>query len=153
MAQTEERTGGSGDQRAAPLRAPAGRRWKRVGNRGGDRARSRHRRAPAFPALPARERAPASPDPAPSASTPSPRGPPLRSRPPSARLQGALFPPSPLGPTFRTPSGHARASPASLLRSRGRAPCASRAAALPPAPSHGSRPRGAEPPDYIPSAF
>ncbi|XP_076791002.1 uncharacterized protein LOC143442436 [Arvicanthis niloticus] len=101
MAQTEERVvrgltgspraeeagGGSGDLRAEPLRSSGRSEVEgRVGNRGGDRARSRQRRAPA---LPARERVPASPGPAPSASTPS-RG--------LAGLQGALFPPSPLRP-------------------------------------------------------
>jgi hypothetical protein len=70
---------------------------RRVGNRGGDRARSRHRRAPAFPA---RERVPASPGPAPSAPMPSlgarpcararPR---LDSRAPSSRRRLSAPPP------------------------------------------------------------
>lgn len=86
-------SGGSGDRRAEPLRSSGRSEVEgRVGNRGGDRARSRQRRAPAFPA---RERVPALPGPAPSASTPSPD---------SAGLQGALFPPSPLRPAPAPPA-------------------------------------------------
>ncbi|XP_054544568.1 basic proline-rich protein-like [Talpa occidentalis] len=73
MAQTEQRTergltgspraqGGSGGSRAAPgtgerrlSRAPVG-GGRRVGSRGGDQGRSRHRRAPAFPTPQARPR-------------------------------------------------------------------------------------------------
>lgn len=59
----EKAGGGSGDQRAEPLRSSGRSEVEgRVGNRGGDRARSRQRRAPA---LPARERVLASPGPAP----------------------------------------------------------------------------------------
>lgn len=107
MAQTDERTvrgltgspraeGGGGGSRVAPgtgkrrlSGAPPARRWRRVGNRGGDQGRSRHSRAPAFPTPQARPRLAS---PRPLGSTPSLC--PAPSRPP-ARLQGALFLPSP----------------------------------------------------------
>lgn len=65
-----------------PRRVGGGRR---VGNRGGNQGRSRHRRAPAFPTPQARPRLAS---PRPSASTPSRGHAPGR---PPARLQGALF--------------------------------------------------------------
>lgn len=83
------RQGGSGGRESGAAPEPQTVGGRRVGNRGGDQGRSRHRRAPAFPTPQARPRLAS---PRPSASTPSLGS--ALSRPP-VRLQGALFRRSP----------------------------------------------------------
>uniref|UniRef100_A0A8C0CMF4 Uncharacterized protein n=1 Tax=Balaenoptera musculus TaxID=9771 RepID=A0A8C0CMF4_BALMU len=144
MAHTEERTvrrltgpprteGGGSGSRAAPSTgrlcfsgAPAGRRWKESGKQG---RRPGTLPPPPCPCLPhPPERVPASPHPAPQR-----RRPPWA--PPTAALRLGSRAPSSCGRPETPPPGapprRARPAPASLLRSRERAPCASRFAAPP----------------------
>ncbi|CAN0464223.1 unnamed protein product [Rangifer tarandus platyrhynchus] len=136
---------GGGGNRAAPgtgkrrlSGTPAGRRW-RVGNRGGDQGRSRHRRAPAFPtppsASPPRLTPPLSVD-----ALPGPR-----LQPPSGSAPGRPLPAAALEtPPPGAPPRRARPAPACLQCSRERAPCASRFAA--PRPRGLRRPSGSSAP-------
>lgn len=107
--------GGGGGSWAAPgtgkrrlSGAPPGERWRRVGNRGGDQGRSRHRRAPAFPTPQARPRL-ASPRPLGGLRPPSApplAGLPLGSRAPSSCRRPKTPPPGLSFQRTRAPRPH-----------------------------------------------